>query len=84
MTRDAWYVGSVSRVMLVEGGAEVDVFEVVDITEQLARVRSPYLFEVGEELALRIEEGSRTRDVTGRVRAHVGAADDKVTEIELR
>jgi hypothetical protein len=39
------------------------------------RARSPFLFEIGEELALRIDD----KDARARVRAHV----EGVTELEL-
>ena len=63
--------------------AVFDVFEVLDITDGIARVRSPFLFEIGEELSVRIEQDGTTSDVTARVRAHVGASDARVTELEL-
>jgi hypothetical protein len=62
-------------VVLVEGGATHDVFEVVEVAEGLVRARTPFLFEIGEELKLRIDD----KDVTARVRGHV----DGVTELEL-
>jgi hypothetical protein len=65
----------VPRVVLVEGGATHDVFEVVEVAEGLVRARTPFLFEIGEELKLRIDD----KDVTARVRGHV----DGVTELEL-
>jgi hypothetical protein len=59
------------------------VFEVVEVTDSVVRARSPYLFELGEEVRLRIErDGGATDDVTARVRAHVGDKD-KITELEL-
>lgn len=61
-----------------EGGH--DVFEVVSLDGNVLRVRSPFLFEIGEELALRIEDGA-AREVTARVRSHTG--DPRVTELEL-
>jgi len=63
------------RVVLVEGGATHDVFEVVEVAEGLVRARSPYLFEIGEELELRVDD----KDTKARVRGHV----DGVTELEL-
>jgi hypothetical protein len=65
----------VPRVVLVEGDATHDVFEVVEVAEGLVRARTPFLFEIGEELKLRIDD----KDVTARVRGHV----DGVTELEL-
>lgn len=73
----------VARVLLLEDGKICDVFEVVDVSDSLIRVRSPFLFEVGEELAIRIERDSAAQDATARVRGHVGAGDDKVTELEI-
>jgi hypothetical protein len=63
------------RVLLVEGGATHDVFEVVEVVDGLVRARAPYLFEVGEELRLQIDDQERS----ARVRAHVAG----VTELEL-
>jgi hypothetical protein len=67
-----------ARVLLLDNGTTHDVFEVVDVTEGLVRVRAPYLFEVGEELHLQVDGAA----VTGRVRAHVGTTD-KITELEI-
>jgi hypothetical protein len=71
------------RVLLVEGGQAHDVLDLVELSESLARVRTAYLFELGEELRLRIERDGTTFEVPARVLAHVGADDDKVTELEL-
>jgi hypothetical protein len=68
-----------ARVWLVDDTGAHDVFEVEAVTEGLVRARSPFLFEVGEELRLRIEQGGTTTDATARVRGHVGG----VTELEL-
>jgi len=71
------------RVIVVDGGTEHDVFEVIELADGIARVRSPYLFEIGEELAVRFAQGGAFLDGTARVRAHSGPADDPVTELEL-
>ena len=71
------------RVLLVEGSGVHDIFEVVELTDTVARVRSPYLFEIGEELVVRIERDGKSADARVRVRGHAGASDDKVTELEL-
>ena len=71
------------RVRLVEGGQAHDVLDLVDLTDTLARVRTPYLFELGEELRLRVDDNGKTFEVPARVRAHVGPDDNKVTELEL-
>lgn len=65
------------RVLLVEEGRESDVFEVVEATASVVRVRTPFLFEIGEEMQLRIDGA----DKRARVRAHAG--DDRVTELEI-
>jgi hypothetical protein len=69
------------RVLLVDADHQHDVFEVIDMADGIVRARSPFLFEVGEELRLRIERNGDAQEVTARVRAHVG--DDKITELEL-
>lgn len=63
------------RVVLVEGGATHDIFEVVEVANGVVRARSAYLFEIGEELKLQIDD----KPTAARVRAHVG----DVTELEL-
>jgi hypothetical protein len=70
-------------VLLVDAGQAVDVFELVELTEGLVRVRAAFLFELGEELQLRIERDGSTVDTAARVRAHVGTGTDRVTELEL-
>jgi hypothetical protein len=71
------------RVLLLDDGQPHDVFELVELVDGVVRARSPYLFELGEEIRLRIErDGGATEDVTARVRAHVGGSD-KITELEL-
>jgi hypothetical protein len=69
------------RVVLVVDDGTRDVFEVVAIDDSIIRARSPFLFEVGEELRLRIVDASGARDVTARVIAHTG--EPKLTELEL-
>ena len=67
------------RVLLVQGSGDHDIFEVVEVTEAVARVRSPFLFEVGEELILKIDQ----KELVARVVGHSGPADAKITELEL-
>jgi hypothetical protein len=72
-----------AAVQLVEGGQAHDVFEVVELTDTLARVRTAFLFDLGEDMTLRIERNGATFEVPARVRAHVGTGADKITELEL-
>lgn len=74
---------SAQTVLVVEGGAAYDVFEVVELTDDVARVRATYLFEIGEELTLRVDREGVTVEVAARVRAHAGPADAPITELEL-
>ncbi len=82
-SRPALDVASAPRVLVVDGERTHDVFDVLSITDGVARVRSPLLFEIGEEIAIRIETDGTTSDVTARVRAHVGTGDSLVTELEI-
>ena len=59
------------------------MFDVLAISEGIARVRSPYLFEIGEELNVRIEQDGNVADALARVRAHVGPDDAPITELEI-
>ena len=85
----AWYLASMpeaaanaSRVLLVEAGQNHDVFEVVEVVDGLLRVKTAFLFELGEEMKVRLEQDGKVFEATARVLAHVGG-DDKVTELEL-
>ncbi|NVB80536.1 MAG: hypothetical protein HOV81_19235 [Kofleriaceae bacterium] len=71
------------RVLLVEGGGTHDVFDLVERTPGVVRVRTPFLFEVGEELKLRVEDAGTTTDLVARVRGHVKSGDSTVTELEV-
>ena len=68
------------RVLLLEAGSACDVFDVVAVDDQLVRVRTAFLFEIGEELKLSIERDGKTTEAQARVRAH---ATDGVTELEV-
>jgi len=68
------------RIGLVHGEVRVDVFEVVEHGDSIIAARSPFLFEIGEELQIRIESNGTSRDATVRVQAHRA---DGVTELEL-
>jgi hypothetical protein len=89
----AWYLrempeaaASASRVLLVDAGQTHDVFEVVEVSGGILRVRTAFLFELGEEMKISLVEDGVTYEATARVLAHVdggGKGDDKVTELEL-
>ena len=68
------------RVLLLEAGSTRDVFEVIAVEDQLVRVRTAFLFEIGEELKLSIERDGEATEAQARVLAH-GA--DGVTELEV-
>ena len=69
-----------ARVLLLEAGSAHDVFDVVAVEDGLVRVRTAFLFEIGEELKLSIEREGQTTEALARVRAHM---TDGVTELEL-
>ena len=71
------------RILVVDGEAEHEVFEILDVSGDVLRARSPYLFELGEELRIRIEQDGRTSDAIARVRAHTGPDDARITELEI-
>ena len=75
------------RIVVVDGGAVHEVFEAVEASinapGDVLRVRSPYLFEVGEELSIRLEQDGHTTDAIARVRAHTGPDDARITELEI-
>ncbi|HUS32748.1 MAG TPA: hypothetical protein VMZ53_29810 [Kofleriaceae bacterium] len=72
-----------TKLVLVEGSGVHDIFDVVELTETLARVRSPFLFEIGEELKVEVERDGVTKELVARVVSHSGPGDAKVTELEL-
>lgn len=68
---------------VLDNGTPVDLFDVVQIEGDVARVRTPFLFEIGEELEVRVEENGKTYDAHATVRAHTGPADARITEIVI-
>lgn len=68
------------RVLLVDGDTAADVFEVIELGTALVTLRSPFWFEIGEELKLRIEGDGEPREVTARVRGHLA---NGASELEL-
>jgi hypothetical protein len=71
------------RVVVIEGGQSHDVLEVIEHANNLIRARTRFLFEVGEELSVRIEAGDEVTVAIARVRGHVGDGDGHITELEL-
>lgn len=69
-----------ARVLLIEAGSSHDVFEVVAVEDGLVRVRTAYLFEIGEELKLSIEQDGKTTEAQARILKHVA---DGITELEV-
>lgn len=76
-------LGGVPRVTLVEDQGSFDVFEVLGLAGGVLRVRTTFLFEIGEELRLALEQDGQRTEATARVRGHVGADGHEVTELEL-
>jgi hypothetical protein len=74
---------STPRLLVLDDGRTHEVFDVLALADGIARVRSPFLFEVGEELAVRIEADGRVSEATARVRAHVGPEEARITELEI-
>lgn len=70
--------------LLVRGGeAPHEVFDVVGVAKNVVRVRSAFLFEIGEELSVQIEQDGTVSDATARVRAHLGLEVPPITELEI-
>ena len=76
-------MAEMARVLLVDAGATHDIFDVVEVGDGTLRVRTAFLFELGEEMKVRVEQEGSTFEATARVLAHTGTGDDKVTELEL-
>ena len=72
-----------ATMAVLDGGKPYDLFDVLEIVGEVARVRSPFLFEIGEELDVRISQNGSTYDAHAKVRAHVGPAEMRITELEL-
>jgi hypothetical protein len=71
------------RVIVLEDDAPHDVFELVGLVDGVIRARSPFLFEIGEELRVRYEQDGKSTEALVRVRAHVGPLDARITELEV-
>ena len=82
-SRAALSEASSPRVLVLDEDRPHDVFDVLGMTDGVVRVRSPYLFEIGEEFAVRIEHDGNVSEAMARVRAHVGPSDAQITELEI-
>jgi hypothetical protein len=71
------------RLLVLDGEAPHEVFDVVGSASNIIQVRSAFLFEIGEELTVRIEQDGSVSDATARVRAHLGLGDTRTTELEI-
>jgi hypothetical protein len=71
------------RVLVVDSDGEHELFEVVAAVGDVIRVRSAFLFELGEELGVRIVHEGRVSEATARVRAHTGPDEARITELEI-
>jgi hypothetical protein len=79
LTSDA----SLPRVLVVDGDVQHEVFLVLEAGPGLIRARSAFLFELGEELRVRLIQAGRITEATARIRAHTGPDDARVTELEI-
>jgi hypothetical protein len=68
---------------VLAGDTPHEVFVVLGIAGSVIQVRSAFLFEIGEELTVRIEQDGSVSDATARVRAHLGPYDSRITELEI-
>jgi hypothetical protein len=68
---------------VLDGGRPYELFDVLEIVDGVARVRTPFLFEIGEEMDVRVEHKGETFEATIRVKAHVGPPEMRITELEL-
>ena len=71
------------RVLVVDGDTQHEVFEVVAAVGDVIRARSAFLFELGEELSVRIVHDGLISDATARVRAYTGPDEARITELEI-
>lgn len=71
------------RILVVDGDAQHEVFEVVAAVGDVIRARSAFLFELGEELTVQIVHDGRISEATARVRAHTGPDEERITELEI-
>ncbi len=68
-------------VAVLGGEVAYDMFEVVRIDADGASLRGPLLFEISEELGLRLTRGDRTATARGRVVGHDASGVGIVTSL---
>jgi hypothetical protein len=71
------------RVLVLDNDQSHEVFDTAELVDGIIRARSAFLFEIGEELRVRVEHEGGAFEATARVRGHTGPDDAKVTELEL-
>jgi hypothetical protein len=71
------------RLVVLDGGAPHEVFDVLGMAGNLVQVRSAFLFEVGEELSVRLESDGSVSQATARVLGHRGPEHARITELEI-
>jgi hypothetical protein len=72
-----------TTLFVLDDNKPYDLFDVLEIVDEVARVRSPFLFEIGEEFGVRVEQDGQVFEAQARVRAHVGPPEMRITELEL-
>ena len=73
------------RLIVQAAGSDegFDVFDVIAASADVLQVRSALLFEVGEQLQVKLVRDGAVVTAIARVRAHVGPEDARITELEL-
>jgi D-serine deaminase-like pyridoxal phosphate-dependent protein len=79
------------RLLVLDGETAHEVFDVLsgggaeDVSRDgaIMRARSALLFEVGEQLHVRIEHSGSVWQATARVLGHAGPDGDRITELEI-
>ncbi|MGE0868652.1 MAG: hypothetical protein AB7P03_08825 [Kofleriaceae bacterium] len=74
---------SLLRLLIVDNGQSHEVFEVISIDGDLVRVRSAFLFEIGEELTVQLERDGSICDAIAQVHSHVVTDGRTTTELTL-
>lgn len=69
-----------TKLAVLDNGTAYELFEVIAMANGTATVRTPYRFELGEELSVRVEQAGQVYEARAKVRAHT----DDTTQLELR